>query len=1166
MGYMKNNHKKKALVLLGSFLLIGLLFLISPVQAAGEWWAENVIGGIIRVLISAIGLVMVLVIKALVWIAQYNNFISSPPVEYSWTIVRDIANMFFVVVLLIIAFATILNQEKYSYKTWLPKVILMAVLINFSKTICGLMIDVAQVVMLTFVNAFKSMAAGNLVSNLGIIEVVTLANRSEDIGFWEIVGAYFLGLIYMIVALVVIVTMVAMLVMRMVMIWIYVALSPMAYLFSAFPGGQKYSSMWWSEFSKNLIVGPVLAFFIWLSFVSMQSFNPSDYQSIEDTTTSGVAGEILLNTTQERKGDTVSDTGAVTEAGKLDVFIKFIISIGMLIGGLKIASEIGGAAGKIAGSGMAKLQKGAAWTGSKVKGFAKERVKGVGKFAARNTIGAGGFVLSKIGKGLGENKAGKFFKQIGDTGTAWKNDLLSTKKENKEKKKLAFMEKIGMKENTLSKVDTLMQNDTTKNTSNVASGAVVGANVGAIVGGPIGMAVGGVVGAVVGKIPDWASRGSRKKIDEETTEANSYYNRADEKRAEREQLETSLTQLRENANPSQYRDQADQKTAQANILDSSIERLQLEAEEARRVGNNGAARAINEEVVQKKQQSDNLKNEAADLYNRADGEDSSISDVNERINLLTEEEQGLREQGDSHLEGAKMIKDNKWFKRWQSAQAFTTVTTQKAAARGSKEAKDVKDRVDVLSKDPNAMKGPDGFGNDIFYSKSGQTSRQKKLFSQLADKSNPDSITALDNMANWATAIDPNNEKEMAKAESLAKGIAAFAKGGGDTSSFGALIAALDAKNRSNPKSPVDSVEKLKEKVIANRKTGLVTEQGSGALHVNTFANNLRAKESGSDYQEGKDVIGIDFNKIADAGLDVKADASFVDGANLAPVVASLIREIDNAKNALAELHKNNEIDDKEFSAKTKDLDDTKNYLSNSNNLESVELVNTGSPNYIRKERMTSKYHEEIHRGGVEDEDLAERTAQSLMNNKLYGRNAKTGGRHATEIASFIKEKQSAGLDNDKIMQEVEVEIKRRLGEEGANRAARVIAMENNEKESETAYAESGSSSGENAAEKDKGMEIDTSAFEGAVNSLAEKIITITNNIPNNNKIGARSVGSTSAYGNILYPLNLIAKNIQKNSSILQKIQNFSGGRAPKTVIELTALSDAASVNNKGKS
>lgn len=361
------NNQKKVLFFFGLIAAVGVFVLAAPAQASFEWAAE-LLGGIIGWIISALGVILVLIIKTLVLVAQYNDFINSQAVENGWRIVRDVANMFFVVVLLIIAFATILNQEKYSYKTWLPKVILMAVLINFSKTICGLLIDVAQVVMLTFVNAFKGMAAGNLVTNLGIIDIVTIANSSGDIGFWAIIGSYFLGLIYMIVAIVTIVTMLAMLVMRMVMIWIYVVLSPFAYLFSAFPGGQKYSSMWWSEFSKNLIVGPVLAFFIWLSFVSMQSYDiKKDFKNVPEVSTQSAGQELTMTGT----GYGASTTRGGTKANELDVFLKFIISIGMLIGGLKIASEIGGAAGKIAGSGMAKLQKGAAWTGKIAKTGAK---------------------------------------------------------------------------------------------------------------------------------------------------------------------------------------------------------------------------------------------------------------------------------------------------------------------------------------------------------------------------------------------------------------------------------------------------------------------------------------------------------------------------------------------------------------------------------------------------------------------------------------------------------------------------------------------------------------------------------------------------------------------------------------------------------------------------
>lgn len=350
---MTINNRKKVISLLSLFLIVGIFVLAPNAQAAGEW-AGKIIGGLIGLIISGLGLILVLVMKVLISVAQYSEFINSPAVENGWVIVRDMCNMFFVLILLIIAFATILKLENYSYKKWLPKLILMAILINFSKTICGLLIDVSQVVMLTFVNAFKGMAAGNLVQNLGITEIVTLASNREEVGFWAIIGAYLLGLIYVSISLVVLVAMLAMLVMRIVMIWIYVVLSPLAYLMASFPGGQKYSSQWWSEFTKNLIIGPVLAFFIWLSFASLQNqsvINDFEVESAEG----GVKGEAALVGIQN--SETVSGAVAATKASEPQVVIRFVIAIGMLIGGIKIAQEIGGAAGSMAGKAMQRGTK-----------------------------------------------------------------------------------------------------------------------------------------------------------------------------------------------------------------------------------------------------------------------------------------------------------------------------------------------------------------------------------------------------------------------------------------------------------------------------------------------------------------------------------------------------------------------------------------------------------------------------------------------------------------------------------------------------------------------------------------------------------------------------------------------------------------------------------------
>ena len=347
------NFLKNRKLWLATLLIFAASFLAAPnVLASAGDWAGEVVGSIIYVFIWALGLVLILVMKGLILIASYQNFITSGAVQEGWTVVRDLSNMFFVVILLVIAFSTILHLENYSYKKWLPKLVLMAVLINFSKTICGLLIDVAQIIMLTFVNAFKDVAGGNLIEMLGIREIVTLAEGSAEVGFWQIVGAYVLGLIYMIIALVVITTMMMMLVMRLVMIWIYVVLSPLAYLLAAFPGGAQYASQWWSEFIKNLVVGPVIAFFIWLSFAALQTGNYSDVANI-GTSDISAEQEAFSGSVAKVEGATTPSMG--TQASTPGVLIKFVIGIGMLIGGLKVAQQIGGAAGSVAGKGMGKL-------------------------------------------------------------------------------------------------------------------------------------------------------------------------------------------------------------------------------------------------------------------------------------------------------------------------------------------------------------------------------------------------------------------------------------------------------------------------------------------------------------------------------------------------------------------------------------------------------------------------------------------------------------------------------------------------------------------------------------------------------------------------------------------------------------------------------------------
>jgi len=347
---MKKIFNKKNSIIFSATLLSLLLFFVfaKPAQASFGTTVASIIDWVLSLVISLIGSLIGLIISILVGIAEYNGFGTAAPVIFGWSIVRDVCNMFFILILLIIAFATILQIESYSMKKYLPKLIMMAVLINFSRLICNIFVDFAQVIMLTFVNGFKDVTGGNINEMLGLTnwvgQPVDSTSTEQVVSFTSMVGTYILALIYSIITLVVLVSMLAALVMRMVMLWVYITISPLAYLLSAFPGGEKYSGQWWNKFTENLVVGPILAFFIWLSFASLGGTTnlPTGAQSPVDQAQGGATGAPQV-------GDTT--------AGSYGQMMKFIISIGMLLGGLQIAQQAGGDAGKMAGKGAAAIQK-----------------------------------------------------------------------------------------------------------------------------------------------------------------------------------------------------------------------------------------------------------------------------------------------------------------------------------------------------------------------------------------------------------------------------------------------------------------------------------------------------------------------------------------------------------------------------------------------------------------------------------------------------------------------------------------------------------------------------------------------------------------------------------------------------------------------------------------
>ena len=103
--------------------------------------------------INFLGGLMAVFVEFIRDVASYEGYRTQDQVIEGWKIVRDIINSFYIVVLITIAIATIIRWKLFDFRTTLPKLLISAVIVNFSRTICLLAIAFADSVMRTFLRA-----------------------------------------------------------------------------------------------------------------------------------------------------------------------------------------------------------------------------------------------------------------------------------------------------------------------------------------------------------------------------------------------------------------------------------------------------------------------------------------------------------------------------------------------------------------------------------------------------------------------------------------------------------------------------------------------------------------------------------------------------------------------------------------------------------------------------------------------------------------------------------------------------------------------------------------------------------------------------------------------------------------------------------------------------
>lgn len=224
-------------------------------------------------------------------------------VEVGWGVSLGIANNFFILILLAIAIATILGFDKYSYKTMLPKFIMVILLINFSMVIGLAIINIVQVPTNFFVTELSknpsgaatnaSQATMNIMQRMGSTDplkyenddingVIAKFEESKNNGndpikdsfisvFMLIIVKVFTNLLLIFVFLAGTVYMIS----RTFMLWMLLMLAPLAWIASLLPSLEKHWTTWWDKFIKWSIFAPAYLFFVYLGLKIYEAGPPN---------------------------------------------------------------------------------------------------------------------------------------------------------------------------------------------------------------------------------------------------------------------------------------------------------------------------------------------------------------------------------------------------------------------------------------------------------------------------------------------------------------------------------------------------------------------------------------------------------------------------------------------------------------------------------------------------------------------------------------------------------------------------------------------------------------------------------------------------------------------------------------------------------------------------
>ncbi|MCP6726917.1 MAG: type IV secretion system protein [Patescibacteria group bacterium] len=308
-------------IVISSFVFVGLFLFVTPahalfgvadfgifdlaaIQLDALDFVENVI---IRMIIF----ILVLVAESEVFIvvsAALLQWAVNFPIELKdnllvtmgWEFTRGIVNIMFILIFSFIALSSILRLETFSAKKALPRLIIIALLVNFSLLFVGIIVDIGTILQNTLSNAF----GGNFVnqaieplkaslssvavwlaaiplgylalSSIPYVNVISLIG----IGIFALNDILSMGHIANILTLIVVNFLVGtiflmyfvLFLFRVVIIWILAISAPLAFMAFILPATEKYFKSWFKYLLSWSLIGVVAFFLIGLGLKLFSTF------------------------------------------------------------------------------------------------------------------------------------------------------------------------------------------------------------------------------------------------------------------------------------------------------------------------------------------------------------------------------------------------------------------------------------------------------------------------------------------------------------------------------------------------------------------------------------------------------------------------------------------------------------------------------------------------------------------------------------------------------------------------------------------------------------------------------------------------------------------------------------------------------------------------------